>query len=125
MSWLALLAGGPPSSVTPVDAGSNSIVSYLLSFGPLGVFALAMVWLLFRGWQLVSPAAAAAIRKDAREQGRADLERENTRLIAERDEALKTAQALVPLLASFTSTTTALIPLLQELLRRQEGRGPG
>jgi hypothetical protein len=125
VSWLALLTGGPASSVTPVDAGTSSLVSYILGFGPLGVFALAMVWLLFRGWHLVSPDVEAGIRRDARDQGRADLERENARLITERDEALKTAQALVPLLATFTSTTTALIPLLQELVRRQEGRGSG
>ena len=126
MTWLAVVAAqGPGASVTPVDAGTGSVLGYLFSYGPLGIWAGAMAYLLFRGWRLAPPAWEPGIRASARAEGRADLERENARIIAERDEALKVTHQLIPLLTQFTATTAALIPLLQELVRNQEGRRGG
>ena len=125
MQWLAFALTGPGTSVTPVDAATSSITGYLLGFGPLGIIALAVSWLLYKGWRLMSPAREAAITESARAQARADLERENARIIAERDDAMQVARQMIPLLAQFTATTTALIPLLQELVRNQERRNGG
>ena len=125
MPWMAVLA----SSVTPVDAATGSIVGYLLGFGPLGIIALALSWLIFRGWRLMSPSGEAAITAAARAQARADLEKELARTLAEkthaedqRDDALKVGrEQIAPLLIEFNATIAALLPLLQELVRRREG----
>lgn len=129
MTGLVYLA----AAVTPVDAAGGSVVGYVLGFGPLGIIALALAWLIFKGWRLVPPNADAANKETVRLEARADLldERarvlaEKTRIEAERDEALKIAQTqIVPLLSTFTATTGALIPLLQEVVRNQEGRSSG
>ena len=130
MTWLAyMLTQAPGTSVSPIDSAGSSIVGYLLGFGPLGIMALAMGWLFFKGWRLVSPAREAQITADARAQARADLEKELARTLAEkqhaedqREEALKVAREQVaPLLIQFNGTVTALLPLLQELVRRREG----
>ena len=126
VTWLALaLTQGPGTAVTPVDAGTSSIVGYVLGYGPLGLIALALAYLMFRGWRLVPPSWEPGIRTTARAEARADLERENARIITERDDALKVAQQMIPLLTQFTATTAALIPLLQELVRNQERRNGG
>jgi hypothetical protein len=133
VQWLSFVAQGAPGSATPIDQATASLVSYVVSFGVLGVFALLAGWLLLRGWRLVSPAELAAIRKAAREESRADLIAERDRILAEkqqaedqRDEAMQVATSqLVPLLISFTATTQALLPLLQSLVsqgRRAAGR---
>jgi hypothetical protein len=134
VTWLAFaLTQGPGASVTPVDAATSSVVGYVLGYGPLGVIALALAYLFFKGWRLMSPARETVITGEGRAQARADLEKELDRVLAEkrqaeeqRDEAVKMAQTqLVPLLVQFTATTTALIPLLQELVRNQERRNGG
>jgi hypothetical protein len=110
--WLFTLA----DSVTPIGAASGDIVTYILSFGVLGIAAV-----LF-GLGYIVP-------KNAVDRARADLVKENERLIAEknkaeeqRDAALGIAQTqIVPLLTSFVATTSALIPLLQDLVRKREG----
>lgn len=122
MLWLALTASQNPTSVTPIDAAATSIIGYIASFGVLGYVTLALVF----GW--LKPGRAA---ERERTQARADLEAELARVLAEkkeaeqqRDDALKFARDdLVPILTSFNATTTALIPLLQELVRSQEGGG--
>lgn len=57
---------------------------------------------------------------------KAQLERENAekaQIAQQRDEAVQLAQEkLVPMLGSFTATTTSLIPLLQDLVRYREAR---
>lgn len=129
MPWLAALA----SSVSPVDAATSSITGYIVGFGPLGIIALAMAWLIFKGWRLMSPSGEAAITASARAQARADLENELARTLAEkakaedqRDDALKVArEQIAPLLIQFNGTVTALLPLLQELVRRREGGHDG
>jgi hypothetical protein len=124
--WLAVT--GPGTSVTPIDTASDSITGYILGFGPLGIIALALAWLLFRGWRLVSPEGAATIRAE----GRADLIAERDRLLdekhaaeRERDEASKVARDLAPLLSSFIASTGALIPILQGIIATGRGRGGG
>jgi hypothetical protein len=107
------------SSVSPVGAAASDIVTYVLGYGVLGI---AVVMFALR---VIVPRSAV---DDARAQARVDLLEENRRLIAEktraeeqRDEALRIAQTqLVPLLTSFTATTTALLPLLQELVSMRE-----
>ena len=116
MTWLA--------AVTPVDQATSSFISYIVSFGAIGIFALLAGWLLLRGWRLMSPAELEKIREDARNEGRADLLAERDRVIGEkhtaeqqRDEAMQVATSqLVPLLVSFTAATQALLPLLQRLV---------
>jgi hypothetical protein len=117
MTWLAEV--GP--SVTPIGSATSDIVTYILGYGVVGIVALAFAF------RFIVPRSAL---DEAREQARADLVKENERLIAEkrqaeeqRDEALKVAQTqIVPLLTTFTATTSALIPLLQELVRDREAR---
>jgi type III secretory pathway component EscV len=117
--WLALISPGP-TSVTPIDSAATSVIGYIGGFGILGYLVLALV---FR-W-LVPGRTAEKDRANAR----ADLEQQNTQLLercehaeTQRDEALQFTQVnLVPLLVNFNATMTALIPLLQELVRSQEG----
>jgi hypothetical protein len=120
--WLALtFTQGPGTNLTPADSFASSITGYVLNFGILGVAAVLFVL------RIIVPRSAV---KEARAEARADLEKELERVLAEkaraeeqRDEALKVAQTqLVPLLTSFTATTVALIPLLQEIVNRRENR---
>jgi hypothetical protein len=121
VQWLAILAS---SGVTPVDYAADSITGYILGFGPIGIIALAFA---FR-WIVPGRSVEKAVEQ-ARTEARADLIAERDRLLEEkreaeeqRDEQLKIAQTqLVPLLVNFTATTTALIPLLQQAVRAQEG----
>lgn len=136
MSWLPLAALVPParvlgSAITPGGEVTGNVVSYIVGYGPLGIVALALAYVLYKGLLVPSKAAAKALAESVA-LARADLVRENERLIAEktkaeeqRDEALKIAQTqLVPLLASFTATVSALLPLLQDLVREREARKP-
>ena len=117
MPWLsfALLA----TSVTPLGAATGDIVSYVLGYGVLGVGAVLLVL------RVIVPGKSV---DEAVERGRTDLVTENQRLIAdnarlisERDAALKIAQEqVVPLLTSFVGTTSALLPLLQDLVAMRE-----
>jgi hypothetical protein len=112
------------ASVSPIDGASETVVGYILGFGPLGLVALALAWLLFRGYRLVPPGFEGVTRDAARADARADLIAERDRIIAEkhiveeqRDEAMQVATGqLVPLLVSFTASTQALLPLLQRLV---------
>lgn len=131
MLWLHYLAQGVPGDATPVDSATASLVSYIVSWGVLGIFALLAGWLLLRGWRLVSPAEVAAMREAARTEARADLIPERDRALTEkqqaedqRDAAMQVARdQLTPLLISFTAATQALLPLLQGLVG--QGRGGG
>lgn len=126
---LPLLAGELPG-VAP-DSGSPSLYTYAFGWGPLGVFALCMGYLLLRRWRFISPAQEDKARESARTEGRADLiadrdrlVAENTRLLAEnrviadqRDDALRIArEQLMPLLVQFTAATQSLLPILQGLV---------
>jgi hypothetical protein len=112
VAWLPLIAA---ESVTPVGAAAGNIVSYILGYGVLGVVALAFAF------RYIVPRGSV-------DAARADLIAELDRVRAEkihaeeqRDEALRIAQVqLVPLLSSFTTTTSALLPLLQEVIRHRE-----
>jgi hypothetical protein len=118
---LTVLAQAPGTSLTPIDSASESVVGYILGFGPLGIVALAMAWLLLRGWRLVPPGFESSVRDAARADARADLIAERDRIITEkqqvedqRDEALQVARdQLLPLLVNFTASTQALLPILQ------------
>jgi hypothetical protein len=130
--WLAYLASGVPgtapwlmaSDVTPVGTATTDLTDYVLSYGILGIFVVVGAILLYRGWQIMSPARLTEVRDEAR----ADLLKENERLLAERT-ALEAQLAeartferdqLVPLLGNFTAATSSLLPVLQERLRDQE-----
>jgi hypothetical protein len=107
--WLAFVLQGGPASVTPVDSAASSIVGYITGFGALGIAALALA----SGWLVPKGTADRLIKEKQQAE-------------EQRDEALKIAtHELVPLLTSFTATTSALIPLLQEVVRNQEGGGHG
>jgi hypothetical protein len=109
------------TNVTPISTITGDLVSYILGYGVLGIVALALAF------RFLVPAKAL---DQMRETARADLVEENRRLLAraekaeaQRDDALRIAQdQLIPLLTSFTVTSQALIPLLQGLVRDQEGR---
>lgn len=131
MTWLAvIIPQAPGTSVTPVDAASSSITGYILGFGPLGIIALAMAYLIFKGWRLIPPPAEAALRSAARTDARADLLEERARLLAEkaraeeeRDEALRIARdQLVPVLVAFNASVSALLPILQDMAARRGSR---
>lgn len=116
----AVAAGTPTGTVTPVDAVTGDIVSYILSYGVLGVVSLALAF------RFLVPRSAVT---EARQQARADLLEERTRILEEkakaereRDEALRVARDLAPMLVSFTSATQSLLPLLQDLVSRREHR---
>lgn len=118
MPWLPYIAV-LATSVTPLGSATGDIVTYLLSFGPLGVGAV----LFGLGYIVPKPVKDSAVAA-----ARSDLVAENARLIVEkdhiaeqRDEALKLASdQLVPMLVSFTAATQSLLPLLQELVRNRE-----
>ena len=126
MPWFVSLALDAP--VTPADQATSSITGLILGYGPLGAIALAMAYLIFKGWRLIPPDKEAAGREAARAEARADLLEERARVLSEktrieheRDEAQQFATSqLVPLLINFTNATGALIPLLQELVRHRE-----
>lgn len=111
VSWPLILS----ENLSPIGSATGDIITYILGYGVLGV---ATVLFVFR---VIVPAKAI-------DTARADLVKENERLIAEktraeeqRDAALQIAQTqIVPLLASFTATTTALLPLLQDLVSMRE-----
>lgn len=115
LSYWSLLA----TSVTPIGNVTGDTISYILSFGPLGVGIV----LFGLGYIVPKTVMASAVASS-----RADLVAENARLIEEkheaeqqRDAALKIAQEqVVPLLTSFVGTTSALLPLLQELVAMRE-----
>lgn len=129
MAWLHILAQAS-ASVSPLDSASASVVGYILGFGPLGIVVLALAWLLYKGWRLISPAGEAAMRDAARSESRADLLAERDRILTEkqqaeeqRDEALEIARTqIAPLLQSFVASTSALVPLLQEIIRDSPSR---
>lgn len=119
------------ASISPIDSASESVVGYLLSYGPLGIIAVAIAYLLFRGYRLVPPGFESTVRDAARADARADLIGERDRVITEkqqaedqRDEALTVARdQMAPLLSSFVATTGALVPILQEIIRESPARG--
>ncbi len=140
---LTFLAG----DVNPVSNASSAITTYLLSYGPLGLFALLAGWVLYRGLLVPSKTAQAAVdlvradmtaavervRTDTAAtvaQARADLLEENRRLIAraekaeeQRDAAMAFTQAnIVPLLLNFTSVSQNLLPLLQRVVDCERDR---
>ena len=116
MPWYQLLLA---TSVSPVSAAGGDITTYILGYGVLGV---AVVLFTLR---IIVPRSAV---DDAKAQARTDLLEENRRLIArcekaedQRDAAVRIAQEqVVPLLSSFVSTTSALLPLLQDLVAMRE-----
>lgn len=130
MPWPGTLA----ASVTPLGSFTGDLVSYILSYGPMGIGVLVAGFLLYRGWVVWSPARQAQERATCRadlEQQiaglKADLDRvraERDKNGAERDDALRMARdQLVPLLLNFTAATNSLLPILQDLTRRPGG-GP-
>lgn len=131
MQWLVaavphvLAPGALAASITPVGSAADSLTTYILGFGPLGIIALALAWAQYKGLFTTTKAADKA-RNEAVSLARADLVRENERLLAraekaeeQRDEALKVSQEqIVPLLSQFVGTTSALLPVLQQIVAR-------
>jgi hypothetical protein len=110
--WLTiLLETAPATAVTPIGTAAGDLVSYILGYGVLGVVAVAFA---FR--YIVPRGAVEAARADLIDE----LERvrsEKVHAEEQRDEALRIArEQVVPLLVSFNATTSALLPLLQEMV---------
>lgn len=132
MPWLALLSADP----SPTDNVLGPAVSTIAGYGLVGVALLVLGWLYSRGWRLVSPTREKEIRDEARADlltqiaqlitaaGRGEQEKHDIR--QQLDEQMRFAQSnLVPLLVNFTNATSALIPLLQELVRYREDNSDG
>ncbi len=126
--WFPYGPGGIPVylavSVIPVDEFQGSIMGYLISVGgPLAIAAIVFGWVILKGLLVT----ATQPDKDV-ERPTALILAENARLIAraeeaeaQRDEMLKTAvEQQVPVMLQFSNTTSALLPLLQDMIRRQE-----
>jgi hypothetical protein len=121
MLWAALVTvvAPPNSNLSPISAATNDIITYVLGYGVLGIVSLAFAF------RFIVPRGAVA---QAREEGRADLLKENARLIDEkrqaeeqRDEALKIAnQQILPVAVSFSAAAQSLIPILQTLVAQLE-----
>jgi hypothetical protein len=121
LPWFVPLLAAAGSS-NPLDAA----VSQILGYGILGIVALALAL------RFLVPKGAV---EDARNEARADLisqvgrlekqieelRRDKKAVEEQRDDAQQfTTSQLVPLLVQFTGATSALIPLLQELVRNRE-----
>jgi hypothetical protein len=75
--WLHFVAQGP-SSLTPIHNASDSIIGCILGYRPLGLFALVLGWLLFKGWRLTPRDLEARIRDAARADARRTSSRSGT-----------------------------------------------
>lgn len=123
MQWPALAVHTSIAGVTPIDSAQTSIVGYILGYGPLGLVVLAFA---FR-WIVPGKSVEKAV-ETARAEARKDLIAERDRLLAEkreveeqRDDALRVARDQVaPMLTQFVATTSALVPLLQEIVMSRE-----
>lgn len=131
MHWLPVAVSAPArmflhASASAPDLSAN-LATYILGYGPVGAVALVLAWVLYRGLFVLARTADKA-RAEAVGLARADLLRENERLLAraekaeeQRDEAMRFAQdRLAPLATSFTVTMSALLPLLQEQVSSRE-----
>lgn len=115
-----LLNGGPSGNLTPADSAASSALTYWFSFGAVAVIAFVQFYLYT--WP-------GKLTQKARDEARADLEKELARIIAEKDatkaelteEQRFTRTDLVPLLSQFTSVSSALIPLLQAQIAQSRG----
>jgi hypothetical protein len=108
------------ADVTPVDGATTSLVQYIVSFGVLGVVAVAFAFGFIVPRKTVDR---------ARDEARGDLLKENERL----DAAWKELQGkhaeleefvraqLVPAVVQFTAVAQSLIPLLQAQIERSRG----
>jgi len=127
--WLAGGGGHRVDSGAVLDlavTGSTSLADEItpwLNYGVLGLLVLA----IFFGWVWPRPSVERVV--DEKEASIVRLLAERDRLIVEkqraeeqRDAAIAIAQdKIVPLLTTFVSSTSTLIPLLQEIVR--EGGG--
>ena len=122
MPWHLILLAAETGTPDPI----NSAISQILGFGVLGVVALALAF------RFIVPRGAV---DDARKEARGDLldqigglerdcerlQREKAEAAEQRDEAQQFAQAqLIPLLLNFTNATGALLPILQDIVRRRD-----
>jgi hypothetical protein len=125
------LAEGTPSSGSDVLGAAAQTI---LGFGVLGVVALALAWIVYKGKFIPQERVDALI-----EASRADLLREIERLAADitglraeltktqdqRDAALKFGtDQLAPLLFEFTGATRSLLPILLDLTRGRDDDAP-
>lgn len=97
-----------------MPASETDLLQVITSACNLGLLAVAF-W-LFVGGRLHSSAEIERLEKEmarvVAEKEKADLQRDAAMEIAQRE--------IVPLLASFTATTSALLPVLQDLVRARD-----
>ena len=124
---LWLLATSPGTDVTPIDSAASSIVGYWLSFGAIAVVSAVLFWLYIWPGKLTQKArdeARADVLTQVRQQeARAERAEARAEKAEAKTEELESAlrDRLVPLVASFTQATSALLPLLQSSLARYAG----
>jgi hypothetical protein len=123
MAFTGAAASGSPSSPDVLTAA----VQQLLGYGIIGVVALALAWIVYKGAFVPTKRVDELITAS-----RADLLRENEQLRAElaktqdqRDALQRFIQdQLLPLLGNFTNATSSLLPILQRLTRWQDVDDP-
>lgn len=123
-------AGAVAAAVSPLDAAQGDIVSYVLGFGPLGVIALALGWVLYRGTFTRTSAHDAEVRQ-LREDHAAETARREAAHATEiaalradrqksddaRDAAVKMiTDTMFPLVSAFNTSIGSLMPILQRLV---------
>lgn len=124
--WAAavpLLAADTTGGADPISAATQTV----LGFGVLGVVALALAYITWKGSFVPAKRVDELVVA-----GRADLLRELEQLRAEKAkvdgqlaEALRFARDdLTPILFQFTSATSSLLPILQQMVYRQQAESP-
>ncbi len=113
--WLAVLATGSPSDVSPVDGATSSAVGYVLNYGILGLVVIGFVFKIIVPYWTV---------RQTRDEARADLIEENKRLIARAEHAERQQEEVMavlqdrvtPILANFVAVSGSLVPVMQQLV---------
>ncbi len=113
--WLAVLATGSPSDVSPVDTATSSAVGYVLNYGILGLVVIGFVFKIIVPYWTV---------RQTRDEARADLIEENKRLIARAEHAERQQEEVMavlqdrvtPILANFVAVSGSLVPVMQQLV---------
>ena len=122
---LLILATSPGPELTPIGSASTDVLTYWLSFGAIAVIGGALFWLFI--WpgkllkRLIAEARADLLEQVQQQQARAERAEARAEKAEGKNEDLR--DRLVQLVAEFTATTDALLPVLQSVVRYQEYRG--
>lgn len=109
------LTEGTPASGSDI---LSAVTQQFLGYGVVGCLALALAWIVYKGKFVPREQVDALVAA-----GRADLLRENEQLRADLTKAQEQVaenlrfakEDLTPILFQFTSATTSLLPILQQV----------